>query len=49
MSSRKDERSRYPARRQMPGAYEGETVSPRDPSQHVDGLWKYIYPARPTT
>jgi menaquinol-cytochrome c reductase iron-sulfur subunit len=23
--------------------------SPRDPSNHVDGLWQYIYPARPTT
>lgn len=22
---------------------------PRDPSQHLDGLWKYLYPARPTT
>ena len=23
--------------------------SPRDPSNHLDGLWQYIYPARPTT
>jgi menaquinol-cytochrome c reductase iron-sulfur subunit len=23
--------------------------SPRDPSNHLDGLWKYLYPARPTT
>jgi Rieske Fe-S protein len=22
---------------------------PRDPSQHLDGLWQYLYPARPTT
>jgi menaquinol-cytochrome c reductase iron-sulfur subunit len=22
---------------------------PRDPSNHLDGLWKYLYPARPTT
>jgi Rieske Fe-S protein len=22
---------------------------PRDPSNHLDGLWKYPYPARPTT
>ncbi len=22
--------------------------NPRDPSQHIDGLWKYLYPARPT-
>ena len=22
---------------------------PRDPSQHLDGIWKYLYPARPTT
>jgi menaquinol-cytochrome c reductase iron-sulfur subunit len=22
---------------------------PRDPSNHVDGLWKYLYPSRPTT
>ncbi len=22
---------------------------PRDPSQHLDGLWQYIYPARPST
>jgi hypothetical protein len=47
MSSRKDERSRYPARRQMPGAYEGETVSRR--RGPCDALRKYIYPARPTT
>ena len=23
--------------------------SPRDPSNHLDGLWRYLYPARPTT
>ena len=23
--------------------------SPRDPSNHLDGLWQYIYPSRPTT
>jgi menaquinol-cytochrome c reductase iron-sulfur subunit len=23
--------------------------SPRDPSNHVDGLWQYLYPSRPTT
>jgi menaquinol-cytochrome c reductase iron-sulfur subunit len=23
--------------------------SPRDPGAHLDGLWQYIYPARPTT
>jgi menaquinol-cytochrome c reductase iron-sulfur subunit len=23
--------------------------SPRDPSNHLDGLWQYLYPARPTT
>jgi menaquinol-cytochrome c reductase iron-sulfur subunit len=22
--------------------------SPRDPSNHLDGFWKYLYPARPT-
>jgi menaquinol-cytochrome c reductase iron-sulfur subunit len=22
---------------------------PRDPSQHLDGIWKYLYPGRPTT
>jgi menaquinol-cytochrome c reductase iron-sulfur subunit len=22
---------------------------PRDPSNHLDGLWKYLYPSRPTT
>jgi menaquinol-cytochrome c reductase iron-sulfur subunit len=22
---------------------------PRDPSNHLDGLWKYLYPGRPTT
>ena len=22
---------------------------PRDPSEHLDGVWKYLYPARPTT
>lgn len=26
-----------------------ERFSPRDPSNHLDGLWKYLYPARPTT
>ena len=26
-----------------------EKFSPRDPSNHLDGLWKYLYPARPTT
>ena len=25
-----------------------ERFSPRDPSNHLDGLWKYLYPARPT-
>jgi menaquinol-cytochrome c reductase iron-sulfur subunit len=23
--------------------------SPRDPGEHLDGLWQYIYPKRPTT
>ena len=22
---------------------------PRDPSEHLDSIWKYLYPARPTT
>jgi hypothetical protein len=26
-----------------------ERFSPRDPSNHLDGFWKYLYPARPTT
>jgi menaquinol-cytochrome c reductase iron-sulfur subunit len=26
-----------------------ERFSPRDPSNHLDGLWQYLYPARPTT
>ncbi len=26
-----------------------ERFSPRDPSNHLDGLWQYIYPSRPTT
>jgi menaquinol-cytochrome c reductase iron-sulfur subunit len=26
-----------------------ERFSPRDPSNHLDGLWKFLYPARPTT
>jgi menaquinol-cytochrome c reductase iron-sulfur subunit len=26
-----------------------EKFSPRDPSNHIDGLWKYLYPARPST
>ena len=25
-----------------------ERFSPRDPSNHLDGLWQYLYPARPT-
>jgi menaquinol-cytochrome c reductase iron-sulfur subunit len=25
-----------------------ERFSPRDPSNHLDGLWKYLYPKRPT-
>jgi menaquinol-cytochrome c reductase iron-sulfur subunit len=25
-----------------------ERFSPRDPSNHLDGLWKFLYPARPT-
>jgi Rieske Fe-S protein len=26
-----------------------ERFRPRDPSNHVDGLWQYLYPPRPTT
>jgi menaquinol-cytochrome c reductase iron-sulfur subunit len=26
-----------------------ERFSPRDPSNHIDGLWQYLYPSRPTT
>lgn len=26
-----------------------ERLSPRDPSNHLDGLWEYLYPPRPTT
>jgi menaquinol-cytochrome c reductase iron-sulfur subunit len=26
-----------------------EWYPPRDPSNHLDGLWKYLYPPRPTT
>ncbi len=26
-----------------------ERYPPRDPSNHLDGLWKYLYPPRPTT
>ena len=26
-----------------------ERYSPRDPSNHLDGLWQYLYPSRPTT
>jgi Rieske Fe-S protein len=26
-----------------------QRFSPRDPSNHLDGLWQYIYPSRPTT
>ncbi len=26
-----------------------EKFSPRDPSNHLDGLWQYLYPSRPTT
>lgn len=26
-----------------------ERFSARDPSSHLDGLWQYLYPARPTT
>jgi menaquinol-cytochrome c reductase iron-sulfur subunit len=25
-----------------------ERFSPRDPSNHLDGLWQYLYPSRPT-
>ena len=28
---------------------EFERFSPRDPSNHLDGLWQYLYPSRPTT
>jgi menaquinol-cytochrome c reductase iron-sulfur subunit len=26
-----------------------ERFAPRDPSNHLDGLWQYLYPSRPTT
>jgi menaquinol-cytochrome c reductase iron-sulfur subunit len=26
-----------------------QMYSPRDPSNHLNGLWKYLYPPRPTT
>jgi menaquinol-cytochrome c reductase iron-sulfur subunit len=26
-----------------------DRFSPRDPSNHLDGLWQYLYPARPST
>jgi len=26
-----------------------ERKKPRDPSNHLDGLWQYLYPSRPTT
>ncbi len=26
-----------------------ERFAPRDPSSHLDGLWEYLYPPRPTT
>ena len=26
-----------------------EMYSPRDPSNHLDGLWQYLYPPRPST
>jgi Rieske Fe-S protein len=26
-----------------------ERHKPRDPGEHLDGLWQYIYPSRPTT
>ena len=26
-----------------------EKFEPRDPSNHIDGLWQYLYPPRPTT
>jgi len=26
-----------------------DRFKPRDPSQHLDGLWEYLYPSRPTT
>ena len=25
-----------------------ERFSPRDPSNHLDGIWQYLYPSRPT-
>ena len=27
---------------------EFKRFSPRDPSNHLDGLWQYLYPSRPT-
>ena len=26
-----------------------ERFSPRDPSNHLDGIWQYLYPSRPST
>ena len=26
-----------------------ERFTPRDPSNHLDGLWQYLYPSRPST
>jgi hypothetical protein len=26
-----------------------EKFKVRDPSNHLDGLWQYLYPSRPTT
>jgi hypothetical protein len=26
-----------------------ERFKPRDPTNHLDGLWQYLYPSRPTT
>jgi len=26
-----------------------DRFSPRDPSNHIDGLWQFLYPSRPTT
>jgi Rieske Fe-S protein len=26
-----------------------ERFAPRDPSNHLDGLWQYLYPSRPST
>jgi menaquinol-cytochrome c reductase iron-sulfur subunit len=26
-----------------------ERFSPRDPTNHLDGIWQYLYPSRPTT